>query len=78
MNYIELLNLAPPDLKNNFRKYENLCQKKIKNHWSLVFNDVCLSEKLMPIYTKYICSKKSRIYLDFIFFMIYLAYIRKG
>ena len=54
MNYLELLNQAPRDLINYFRKYENLRQKKIKNKWSLIFNDLCLSENLMPIYTNFL------------------------
>ena len=55
MNYMELLNSIPPDLKSKFRKLENLRTKLINNSWSNIFNEVCLNENLMPTYTnKYI------------------------
>ena len=48
-----LKNQLPQNLKIKVRQYENLCQKKIRNKWSLIFNDVCLIENIMPIYTKF-------------------------
>ena len=53
MEYMELLNSLPSELKSKMRKLENLKTKLINNSWSTVFNEVCLHEKLMPNYTKY-------------------------
>ena len=60
MNYMDLLNSIPTDLKSKFRKFENLRTKLINNEWSNIFNEVCLNEQLMPNYTNlsiyvYIC-----------------------
>ena len=66
MNYLELLHQLPQNLKIKVRQYENLCQKKIRNKWSLIFNDVCLMENIMPIYTKVFV------------FVVYIPYKRSG
>ena len=49
MNYMELLNSIPPDLKSKFRKLENLRTKLINNSWSNIFNEVCLNFYLNPV-----------------------------
>ena len=43
MNYMDLLNSIPTDLKSKFRKFENLRTKLINNEWSSIFNEVYLS-----------------------------------
>ena len=42
MEYMELLNSLPSELKSKVRKLENLKTKLINNSWSTVFNEVCL------------------------------------
>ena len=54
MEYMELLNSLPSELKSKMRKLENLKTKLINNSWSTVFNEVCLHEKLMPNYTNFL------------------------
>ena len=54
MDYMELLNSLPSELKSKIRKFENLKTKLINNSWSKIFNEVCLNEKLMPNYTNLI------------------------
>ena len=51
MSYLELIHAVPDNLKKLFRKSENVCQKIINARWSITFNNVCLTENLMPIYT---------------------------
>ena len=51
MSYLELIHAIPDNLRKLFRKSENVCQKIINAKWSITFNNVCLTENLMPIYT---------------------------
>ena len=51
MSYGENLYLLPYELKNIFRKFEDVKRKMINSKWSLVFNQTCLKENLRPVYT---------------------------
>ena len=53
MSYGDNLFLLPNELKNDFRKYEDIRKKIINTKWSLVFNQTCLKENLWPIYTNF-------------------------
>ena len=50
IDYMELLNCLPSELKSKIRELGNLKVKLINNSWSNVFNEVSLNEKLMPKY----------------------------
>ena len=52
MNYLQELFKLPNSIQNKIRKLENIRSKHVKCKWSLVFNDTCLKEKLMPNYTR--------------------------
>ena len=52
MNYLNELFKLPNHLKNQIRKLENVKTKLLKSKWSLVFNDTCLKENLLPDYTR--------------------------
>ena len=57
MIYSDILNQLPIELKQLYRKYENIKQKGINAYWSAFFNRICLKENLWPKYTNiYICS----------------------
>ena len=51
MDYMNLLQKIPNQVKNLYRKLENYHQKLIKNEWSITFNKVCLKENMMPTFT---------------------------
>ena len=51
-NYGILLNKIPYDLKRKFRYLEKICKKVNNLEWSIVFNETCLNEGIMPKYSK--------------------------
>ena len=53
-NFGEVLYNLPFDLKSKFRKLENNSKKLIMSKWSIVFNETCLKENLLPIYSIFI------------------------
>ena len=53
MSYGENLYLLPEELRNSFRKFEEIRKKLINIEWSLVFNQTCLKNNLWPIYTNF-------------------------
>ena len=52
MNYLEELFNLPNYIRTQIRKLENIKTKIIKCKWSLVFNDTCLKENILPNYTR--------------------------
>ena len=52
-NFGEVLYNLPFDLKSKFRKLENNSKKLILSKWSIVFNETCLKENLLPIYSNF-------------------------
>ena len=44
MSYGDNLYLLPNELKDIFRKFEDVRRKIINSKWSLVFNETCLKE----------------------------------
>ena len=66
-NFGEVLYNLPFDLKSKFRKLENNSKKLITSKWSIVFNETCLKENLLPIYSNIyicICFNRSTQYVD--------------
>ena len=51
MSFVNLLHQLPTNLKSMVRNLESINQKIIKTNWSIVFNNVCLNENIMPKYT---------------------------
>ena len=51
MTYVNLLNQLPNNGKSLFRKLENSNNKLIKTNWSKTFNEVCLKENILPVFT---------------------------
>lgn len=51
MAYINLLNKVNLELKNQYRKLEDIEKKLISIKWSKTFNKVCLKENILPKYT---------------------------
>ena len=51
-NYGILLNKIPYELKRKFRYLEKICKKVNNLEWSIVFNETCLNEGIMPKYSK--------------------------
>ena len=52
-NFGEVLYNLPFDLKTKFRKLESNTKKHIMSKWSIVFNETCLKENLLPIYSNF-------------------------
>ena len=52
MSYVEKLRTLPHRIIQILRKMENIQRKMIKCKWSLVFNNTCIKENLLPTYTK--------------------------
>ena len=42
----------PNSIRNKIKKLENIRSKYVKSKWSLVFNDTCLKEKLIPNFAR--------------------------
>ena len=63
MNYLNELFKLPNHLKNQIRKLENVKTKLLKSKWSLVFNDTCLKENLLPDYTHF---REQEIYIKIV------------
>ena len=52
-NYSVLINTIPHELKIIIRSLER-CVKKVNSaYWSIVFNETCIKEKILPKYSKY-------------------------
>ena len=51
MDYVAILNTLPHSLMTKFRKLENLETKIIIRKWSQIFNNICITENLVPKYT---------------------------
>ena len=52
MNYIQVLLNQPRNIKNKYRKLEKNKIKVMENKWSLVFNNTCLTEEILPNYSR--------------------------
>ena len=52
-NYGFLLNTIPYKLKKNIRSLERYGKKNDDITWSIMFNQTCLKEDIMPKYCKY-------------------------
>ena len=51
-NYSMLINTIPHQFKILIRSLER-CIKKVNNaNWSIVFNETCMKEKILPKYSK--------------------------
>ena len=51
-HFVNLLRRQPADIKNLFRELESQEKKIIRCQWSITFNQVCLQENIMPVYSK--------------------------
>ena len=51
-NYGILLNEIPYNLKRKFRYLEKISKKVNNLVWSIVFNETCLNEEIMPKYSE--------------------------
>ena len=51
-SYDKLSKPSAPISTTKLKKLENLYQKNIKNKWSQIFNNVCLTEYILPKYIK--------------------------
>ena len=52
-NYGILLNEIPYNLKRKFRYLEKISKKVNNLVWSIMFNETCLNEGIMPKYSKF-------------------------
>ena len=52
MEYGQLLHSLPDELRTLFRRLETTEKKILMLKWSHIFNNVCLDENIMPVYTK--------------------------
>ena len=52
MSYLQALFDLPSNVIEIFRKLESIKNKILKNKWSLVFNNTCIKENLLPNYTR--------------------------
>ena len=51
-----IFNFQPSEIKQLFRKIETKSKQLITNNLHQKFNNICLNENLLPIYTnRYIC-----------------------
>ena len=70
MTYANLLLRLPEELIKIFRKYEQETNKEINILWYVVFNKICLSEKIWPKFSNnnssefYLYRKKSSVCLS--------------
>ena len=56
MAYAQLLHQIPEQLRRLYRNYEALRKKQIENEWSIIFNEICLQEDVLPNFTHiYMC-----------------------
>ena len=62
MSYVEKLRTLPHRIIQILRKMENIQRKMIKCKWSLVFNNTCIKENLLPTYTNLIQINDELIY----------------
>ena len=65
VNYGNILATLQPNVKKLLRKYEHIAKKLIKAEFALRFNNQCINEKSLPIYTN--------IYIYIIIFKIGLS-----
>ena len=59
-----IFNFQPPEIKQLFRKIETKSKQLITNNLHQEFNNICLNENLLPIYTN--------IYMYIIYIYIYI------
>ena len=52
MNFIRKIYNLPCDVTKNYRLIEKNESKLLKNKWSLIFNETCINEQILPNYTK--------------------------
>ena len=51
INFARIIHTLPTEIKNIYRKIEKNENKLLKNKWSLIFNETCLNEEILPNYT---------------------------
>ena len=52
MEFGTILHSVPDELRTLFRSLEKSLKKEINIKWSILFNNTCLLEGLLPNYTK--------------------------
>ena len=61
MSYVEKLRTLPNRVINILRRLESIQRKIVKCKWSLVFNNTCISENILPNYTNEFSSKNCKL-----------------
>ena len=65
MSYGSILNQAPVDLRRILRTKEGILRKMINKKWSIIYNEKCIKENLVPKFSNFIFKDvfKSLFYL---------------
>ena len=53
-NYGKYINQFPPNTIKSIRKYERINKKICTQKISIIFNEICINEEMLPKYTLYI------------------------
>ena len=59
ITYEEALERTLDEVKKLFRSLENLYKKAVGSRWFIRLNKVCISENVLPNYTKFTLSNNS-------------------
>ena len=52
-NYSVLINTIPHEIKIVIRSLERCVKKLNSAYWSIIFNETCIKEKILPKYSKF-------------------------
>ena len=64
-NYGQYINQFPPNTINVIREFERIQKKICRHKMSIMFNEICINEEMLPIYIYiYIYIYESNIYID--------------
>ena len=49
-NYGKYINQFPPNTIKSIRQYERINKKICRQKMSIIFNEICINEKMLPVY----------------------------
>ena len=51
LNFGQLLHPLEPSIKSSVRRYEKLIKSRVSLSYGVLFNETCIKEGLLPVYT---------------------------
>ena len=65
-NYAKYINQFPPNTIKSIRQYERINKKICRQKMSIILNEICINEEMLPIYMKVNMDKIRQLYISYL------------